>query len=68
VFLDPNPDVAVTNDPALSELLARRDALETAIGELARKKTFMPADDYERELERLLVDLARLSRRIRSRS
>lgn len=68
VFLDPNPDVAVTNDPALSELLARRDALESAIAELARKKTFMPADDYERELERLLVDLARLSRRIRSRS
>jgi hypothetical protein len=67
-FLDAGPDVAASRDPALSDLLARRDALETALEELKRKKEFMPADDYTRELERLLVEHARLSRRIRTRS
>jgi hypothetical protein len=67
-FLDAGPEVAASRDAALSELLARRDALETALDELKRKKEFMPADDYVRELERVLVDIAKLSREIRSRS
>lgn len=66
LFLDPGPEVAMSSDPALSELLGRRDALETAVDELKRKREFMPPDDYARELERLLVELARLSRRIRA--
>lgn len=68
LFLDAGPDAQLSADPALSELIARRDALETAIEELKRKRAFMPADDYARDLERLLVDLARVSRRIRPRS
>jgi hypothetical protein len=67
-FIDAGPEVAASRDTALSELLARRDALETALDELKRKKEFMPPEDYARELERLLVEHARLSRRIRSRS
>jgi hypothetical protein len=67
-FFDLGPEVAASNDAAMSELLARRDSLEGALEELRRKKEFMPAGDYARELERLLVDLARLSRDIRARS
>jgi hypothetical protein len=67
-FLDAGPDVATSRDAALSELLARRNALEVALDELKRKKEFMPSEDYARELERLLVEHARLSRRIRVRS
>lgn len=67
-FLDAGPEATASTDPAVSELLARRDALEATLEELRRKKEFMPADDYERELERVLVEHARVSRRIRSRS
>jgi hypothetical protein len=67
-FLDAGPLADPSSDPALSELLARRDALETALDELRRKREFMPAADYARELERLLVEHARVSRRIRNRS
>jgi hypothetical protein len=66
--MDAGPEVAASRDAALSELLARRDALENALDELKRKKSFMPSEDYARELERVLVDIARLSKQIRSRS
>lgn len=65
LFLDEGPEIARSRDPALSELLGRRESLEASIDELRRKRTFMPPDDYDRELERLLIELARLSRRIR---
>jgi hypothetical protein len=68
VFLDPGPEAALTADAALSALIERRDRLETDIDQLRRKKGFMPEADYARELERMLVELARLSRQIRSRS
>jgi hypothetical protein len=67
-FFDVGPEQAATGDTALSELLARRNALETSLEELKRKKEFMPPDDYARELERLLLEHARLSREIRGRS
>lgn len=68
VFLDAAADPAPSRDPALSQLLARREALEAELQELQRKREFMPPGDYERELERVLVSLARLSREIRARS
>jgi len=68
LFLDPGPETERSADAALSALIERRDRLESDIDQLRRKKGFMPLADYERELERLLVELARLSRRIRTRS
>ncbi len=65
LFLDAGPEVERTASPAISELLARRARLLADLDELKRKQSFMPADDYARELERLLVDIARLSRDIR---
>lgn len=67
-FFDPGPELAATKDTALSELLARRNALETTLDELKRKKEFMPEADYNREMEKVLLELARLSRQIRGRS
>jgi len=68
LFQDAGPEAGRSSDPALSELIARRDAIEGAIEELKRKRTFMPPGDYEKELERLLIDMARVSRQVRARS
>lgn len=67
-FLDAGPEIAASKDAALSELLSRRNALETTLDELKRKKEFMPEADYNREVEKVLLELARLSREIRGRS
>lgn len=68
IFLDAGPAVERSASPAQSELLARRARLLADLDELKRKQSFMPAGDYARELERLLVDIARLSRDIRGQS
>lgn len=65
LFLDAGPEAERTAGPAASELLARRARLLTDLEELKRKQSFMPAADYARELERVLVDIARISRDIR---
>ncbi|BCS32900.2 hypothetical protein TBR22_A21240 [Luteitalea sp. TBR-22] len=66
VFLDPDPATA-TGDPSVTLLIGRRNTLETELDELRRKKGFMPDDAYARELERIIVDIARTSRDIRRR-
>jgi hypothetical protein len=50
---------------ASSALVARKTQLEAQVDSLRRRKESMPADAYERELERLLVELARVSQTIR---
>jgi hypothetical protein len=54
-----------TTDPALRALLEQRDALEEQVAELRLKKNSMDAARYERELEKLLTDLALKTRAIR---
>ena len=66
LFLDPDPATA-SGDPSVTLLIGRRNTLETELDELRRKKGFMPDDDYDRELERVIVDIARVSRDIRRR-
>jgi hypothetical protein len=48
-----------------SELVAKRTRLEAQVDSLRRRKETMAADAYERELERLLVELAQVSQTIR---
>ncbi len=67
-FLDAGPAVARAGNPALSELLSRRERLLADLDELKRKRSFMPEGDYASELERLLVDIARISQQIRRQS
>jgi hypothetical protein len=61
-------DVAVDADPDLTELLGRRRSLEEQAERLKQRKATMPIETWEREFEALMIDLARVSRRIRSRS
>ena len=57
----PGPD----DDPALRPLVDRREQLEAAIAALKAQRTTMAPDAYQRDLEGLLVDLARVSQQIR---
>lgn len=56
------------DDPALAPLVTRRAALEAEVAALRARKPALPEAEYARELERLLVDLARVSREIRRRA
>jgi len=55
-------------DAATRELVERRDDLLAQIDRLKAKKISMPAGDYEAQLEKLLVDLAKVSRDLRQRA
>jgi hypothetical protein len=55
---------AATNN-ADASLVTRKEQLESQIDALRRRKETMAADAYDRELERLLVDLARVNQEIR---
>jgi hypothetical protein len=48
-----------TNDPAKRALLAKRETLEIEIEQLKLQKAAMPVDQYKKELQALLLDLAR---------
>lgn len=64
VYLNADP-AASSSDPATRALVARRDQLLAQIEQLKAKKSSMPADAYAAELERLLVELATVSKALR---
>ena len=66
-YLDPDP-VRAGGDPVLAELLARQRSLEQQAEALKLRKPSMAPDDWAREFERLMIELARVSHAIRSRS
>ena len=55
----------IASTPGSDTLVAKKNELETQLDSLRRRKDGMPAESYERELERLLVELARVSQAIR---
>jgi hypothetical protein len=65
-FDEPSPDAAPT-DEVLLKLLQKRAALEAEVDDLKLKKTFMQASEYEAEFERLMIELAKISRDVRQR-
>lgn len=67
VFLDAEPAPPAA-DPAVLDLLRRRAELESALEELKTRKPLLPEPEYQAELERLLIELARVSRAIRRRT
>lgn len=70
-YLEPPGAAAGTTDSAdaaLGVLLKRRIDLEAQIDALRAGKDGMPADQYEAALERLLLELARVARQIRTKS
>ena len=66
-FGSPEAAAAVTADPELKRLYARRDSLERRVAELRAAKGSMAPDAYEKELEATLVELANTSRTIRDK-
>ncbi len=64
-YLDP-PAASVSGNTALAGLEKRRITIETDIELLKAKKGEMPAGQYEEELERLAIELAKISAQIRS--
>jgi hypothetical protein len=67
-YLDePSPNAPPT-DEVLLNMLQKRATLEIEVEELKLKKAFMQPGDYETEFERIMIELARISRDIRQRT
>jgi cell division protein FtsB len=58
----------VAADTPIGALQKRRAELEAQIEDLKSKKASMPPDQYEAELERLLLELARVVQQIKAKS
>jgi hypothetical protein len=58
---------AAANDPARRKLLAQRESLETQIDALKFRKSALPGDQYKKELERLLLELAKIQEAIEAK-
>lgn len=66
-YLDESPPGAAPTDDVLLKLLQRRAMLEAEVEELKIRRTFLPAPEYSREFERIMIELARISHDIRAR-
>ena len=67
-YLKADPPILDTGDPVRTAMLRRRAELNTAIEELRARKNSMSPEDYENALEKLLLELARIDRSLKSRS
>lgn len=59
---------AESTDPAIRALTERRDDLLAQLDKLKARKGSMAAAEYDAELEKLLVDLAKVSRELRQKA
>jgi hypothetical protein len=66
-YLDEALPGAAPTDEVMLKLLQRRTALETEVDELKIRRSFLPPDEYAREFERVMIELAKVSREIRAR-
>ena len=66
-YLDSKPIEQAGTDAELARLLGERQKLEEAIEKLKARKGEMKPDEYDSELERLLVELAKLNQDIKAR-
>lgn len=67
-YIQPEAPVALPADAALATLVRRQADLQSQVEDLKARKDTMPADQYESELERVLIELARVAVQIRSKS
>ena len=67
-YLEPEPAAALPGDTSLGALQKRLAQLQTALEELKAKKAAMPPEQYDAELEKLALEIARVSAQIRSKS
>ncbi len=67
-YLAIEPPIEDSGNPETTAMLRRRAAINTEIEELRARKETMSPDDYESALEKLLLELARIDRALRSKS
>ena len=67
-YVEPDAVLALPSDTALAGLMRRRADLETQLDALKARKESTPPDQYDAELEKLLVEIARISVQIRAKS
>jgi hypothetical protein len=67
-YLEPDAVLALPSDTALAALMRRRAELENLLDELKARKESTPPDRYDADLEKLLVEIARISAQIRAKS
>jgi len=67
-FLEAEPSAAVDASTPIGALQKRRAELETQIEDLKARKASLSPDQYQAELERLLLELARVAQQIRAKS
>jgi hypothetical protein len=67
-YIEPDAVLSLPSDTALAVLVKRRAVLEMQLEELKARKESTPPDQYDAELEKLLVEIARLSQQIRTKS
>jgi hypothetical protein len=67
-YLQPDAVIPAGADAELAGLVRRRGELEAAIDRLRTSKPSMPVDQFEAELEKLILELTRVDRQIRSKS
>ena len=67
-YLQPDVRIPPTADTELAGLIRRRAELENTVERLRLNKPNLPQEQYERELESLLLEMARVDQRIRSKS
>lgn len=67
-YIQADERIVDTGDPERTALLRRRAELNVQIEELRARKPAMEPEEYESALERLLLELARVDRSLRSKS
>ena len=67
LYFDPDVAGAAPTDEVLLQLLQRRAALQMDADDLKQRRQLMTPDEYAIEFEKLMLDLARVSRDIRRR-
>jgi hypothetical protein len=67
-YLQADAPVRNTGNPETTALLRRKGELNTQLEELRARKNTMSPDEYESALEKLLLELARIDRTLKSKS
>jgi hypothetical protein len=65
-YLRPDPEIADTGDPVRTAALRRRAALMNELEQLRARRESMTPDAYETALEKLLLEIAQIDRRLRT--
>ena len=66
-YFDSLPQQQAGGDPELAKLFSERMRLEGQVEQLKARKSQMKEDEYDSALEKLLIDLARISQNIRAK-